>query len=98
MFHWQGILVGLGCFLMIGLLHPVVIWGEYYFGKRIWPIFLLLGIACAICSGLTSNLVASSLIAVLGFCFFWCILELFHQERRVQKGWFPKNPKRTYKE
>ncbi|MBP5571706.1 MAG: DUF4491 family protein [Bacteroidales bacterium] len=31
-----------------------------------------------------------------GFAFscFWGILEMFQQERRVVKGWFPENPKR----
>jgi len=24
----------------------------------------------------------------------WSILELFEQEERVKKGWFPKNPKK----
>ena len=28
---------------------------------------------------------------------FWTIKEVFEQEERVKKGWFPKNPKRTYK-
>ncbi|MBQ3320300.1 MAG: DUF4491 family protein, partial [Spirochaetia bacterium] len=23
-----------------------------------------------------------------------CIIELFHQKKRVEKGWFPKNPRR----
>ena len=27
----------------------------------------------------------------------WWFKEIFEQEKRVQKGWFPKNPKRTYK-
>ncbi|WP_423893355.1 DUF4491 family protein, partial [Filifactor alocis] len=30
----------------------------------------------------------------LGFCLFWSIKELFEQEKRVQKGWYPKNPKK----
>lgn len=28
------------------------------------------------------------------FSFFWSILEVFEQEKRVLKGWFPENPKR----
>ena len=37
-----------------------------------------------------------SLRRKLGFAFssFWSILELFQQEKRVERGWFPKNPKR----
>ncbi|WP_428046148.1 DUF4491 family protein [Candidatus Avelusimicrobium fimicolum] len=29
-----------------------------------------------------------------GFCAQWSIKELFEQEKRVQKGWFVKNPNR----
>ena len=40
------------------------------------------------------NIVLSSALAVVGMSSWWSILELFHQEKRVQKGWFPANPKR----
>ncbi|WP_419485064.1 DUF4491 family protein, partial [Barnesiella intestinihominis] len=43
------------------------------------------------------NVVISSLLGVFAFSSFWSIKEIFEQEKRVQKGWFPKNPKRTYK-
>ncbi|OYP40493.1 hypothetical protein CG709_05125 [Lachnotalea glycerini] len=29
-----------------------------------------------------------------GFSCFWSVQELVEQEKRVEKGWFPKNPKR----
>ena len=28
------------------------------------------------------------------FSCFWSILELFQQKKRVERGWFPANPKR----
>ena len=31
---------------------------------------------------------------VTAFSCFWSILELYEQEKRVDKGWFPRNPKR----
>ena len=34
---------------------------------------------------------------IIAFSSFWTIKEIFEQEERVKKGWFPKNPKRTYK-
>lgn len=43
--NYEGILLGLGSFIMIGIFHPLVIKGEYYFGVRCWPVFLLAGIA-----------------------------------------------------
>ncbi len=42
--NYNGILIGIGTFLIIGLLHPVVIKAEYYFSSRIWPLFLIGGI------------------------------------------------------
>ena len=80
--------------MIIGLLHPVVIKGEYYFGTKIWPLFLFGGIICVVGSILIRNLIASTLLGVLGFSLFWSIHELFEQKERVRKGWFPENPKR----
>ena len=92
--EFSGIIVGLGTFLIIGILHPVVIKCEYYFGTKCWPVFAILGLICCIASLFAGNLVASVLLAVLGFSLFWTIHELFEQAKRVKKGWFPANPKR----
>jgi hypothetical protein len=94
---FTGIIIGLGSFLIIGLLHPVVIKGEYYFGTKIWPLFLIGGIICVVGSILIGNLIVSTLLGVLGFSLFWSIHELFEQKERVRKGWFPENPKRKIK-
>ena len=45
-YHLTGIAIGLSTFLIIGLFHPLVIKGEYFFGTRIWWLFLIAGIAC----------------------------------------------------
>lgn len=92
--NYDGILIGIGTFLIIGLLHPVVIKGEYYFGSRIWPFFLIGGILCIGFSLACAKGVLSALLAVLGFSLLWSIKELSEQKDRVEKGWFPKNPKR----
>lgn len=89
-----GICIGLATFLIIGVLHPVVIKAEYYIGKRIWPAFLVLGVLCIAGSLLISGVILSSLGAVLGFSLLWSIRELFEQEERVKKGWFPANPRK----
>ena len=85
--HLQGLVIGVCTFLIIGLFHPVVIKAEYYWGTRCWWIFLLLGLGGIAASLWLENVMLSSLT----------IKELFDQEKRVQKGWFPKNPRRTYK-
>ena len=60
-------------------------------------LFLLLGIAGAVASLCAENTFISALLGVFAFSSFWGIKEIFEQEERVRKGWFPKNPKRTYK-
>ena len=88
----NGLLIGFGAFLMIGAFHPIVIKSEYYIGKQIWPLFALLGVAAV--SLFLRGTVPSALTAVFGVSCLWSILELFEQEARVKKGWFPKNPKK----
>jgi len=91
---FAGIIIGFGAFFIIGLLHPVVIKGEYYFGTRIWPMFLIAGLACLVTSIIVNNVMISSLMGILGFSLLWSIHELFEQQNRVKKGWFPKNTNR----
>ena len=52
----SGILLGLVSFLCIGLFHPLVIKGEYYFGTKCWWVFACVGIAMLIGSLFTSNI------------------------------------------
>ena len=94
--NYYGILIGIGTFLIIGLLHPVVIKAEYYFSSRIWPLFLIGGILCIGFSLACAKVVSSALLAVLGFSLLWSIKELKEQKERVEKGWFPRNPKRKW--
>lgn len=96
-YHLTGLVIGICTFLIIGIFHPVVIKAEYYWGTRCWWLFLFLGLAGTVGSILVSNLFLSSLLGVFGFSSFWSIHEIFEQEQRVRRGWFPKNPKRTYK-
>ena len=94
--HWEGLAIGISTFLIIGLFHPVVIKAEYYWGKRCWWVFLLLGVAGTVASFCVAHILLSSLLGVFAFSSFWTIKELFEQEERVHKGWFPRNPKRRY--
>ena len=89
-YNLTGIIIGLVTFLIIGLFHPLVIKGEYYFGVKCWWVFLLIGIGGAIAALLLSNVFASSVCGVFAFSCFWSIGELFQQRKRVEKGWFPK--------
>lgn len=91
---WYGLLIGLISFLMIGLFHPIVIKCEYYFTSSVWPVFLIGGVLFCIASLFAGNHIISAGLAVAGFSMLWSIKELKEQEKRVKKGWFPKNLKR----
>ncbi len=87
-----GIIIGVVAFLLIGIFHPIVIKAEYHFSKSIWPLFLAVGIVAVLWSLFIENVIISSALAIFGMCSIWSIGELFQQEKRVDKGWFPKNP------
>ena len=90
--HFHGLIVGLCTFIIIGILHPVVVKAEYYFGTGVWPVFLISGLA-SICFSIFSDVsIFSILMSVMGFSLLWSIRELFEQKKRVGKGWFPENP------
>ena len=92
--HYIGLLIGLATFLTIGLFHPIVIKAEYYFGRRCWWAFLLAGLLFMAASVFVANEYLSIICGVVAFSSLWGILEVFQQHRRVQRGWFPMNPKR----
>ena len=91
--HFTGLIIGVATFVIIGLFHPLVIKGEYYFGVKIWWIFALMGIVAIALSVAVSNVLWSTLLAVWGASSLWSIGELFEQRKRVEKGWFPKREK-----
>lgn len=93
-YNLTGIVIGVVTFLIIGLFHPLVIKGEYYFGVRCWWFFLIMGLAAIVGSIAVQQLLWSTLLAVWGASSLWSIGELFEQRERVAKGWFPANPKR----
>ena len=92
--NFSGIVIGVATFLVIGLFHPLVIKAEYYIGVKSWWLFLLLGIVAAIASLVVASLTLSIILGVVAFSSFWSIGEVFQQKKRVEKGWFPANPKR----
>lgn len=94
-YHLAGLVIGICTFLIIGLFHPIVVKCEYHFGTKCWSVFLLLGIVALIASCAVGDTVVAALLGVFAFSSFWTIKELFEQEERVRKGWFPSNPKRT---
>lgn len=92
--YFQGIIIAIATFLIIGMFHPIVIKSEYRWGTRCWPVFALIGVALLAVSLFISNVLLASVIGVTGCSALWSILEIFEQRERVRKGWFPMNPKR----
>lgn len=90
----EGLIIGVLAFAMIGLFHPLVIWCEYRFTDRIWPLFLVVGIAAVLGSCLVQQSIAAAALAIFGCSCLWSIRELKEQTQRVKKGWFPSNPNR----
>lgn len=92
--NYSGLIIAVITFLVIGLFHPLVVKGEYYFGTRIWWLFAIAGVFFIIASLLVTNDILSPVLGVIGCSCLWSILEIFEQKERVEKGWFPMNPKR----
>ena len=95
--YLHGLFIGVCTFLIIGLFHPLVIKAEYYWGTKSWWIFLIMGIVGCCASIMCENITISALLGVFSFSSFWSIKEVFDQRKRVEKGWFPENPKRKNK-
>lgn len=92
--NWAGLLIGASTFLIIGLFHPLVIKGEYYFGLKVNWAFAIGGIAASVGALVIDSLFWSAILSVIAFSCFWSIKEVYEQRERVRKGWFPRNPKR----
>ena len=92
--NFAGLIVGACTFLSIGMCHPFVIKMEYKFGKQGWWIFLVIGLILTVISLCMPTLIWATVFGAMAFSCFWGILEMFQQETRVLKGWFPENPKR----
>jgi hypothetical protein len=90
--NFQGLVIGIAAFAIIGVFHPIVIKAEYFFGKKVWPIFLFAGLLLIALSLFINNTTISAIAGISGFTSLWSIRELFEQEERVKKGWFPRNP------
>jgi len=94
--YFTGIIIAVSTFLIIGLCHPLVIKTEYYSGTKLWWTYLVAGLAFVAAAFFIENVIISSILGVTGASLLWGIGELFAQKKRVEKGWFPMNPKRKH--
>lgn len=90
----SGLFVGAATFLIIVFGRWACIAGEYYFTKRLWIAFLVIGIASLAANLIIDAVIPASVLSIFGLTMLWGIHEIIEQEERVAKGWFPENPKR----
>ncbi len=95
--YFEGLIIAVVTFLIIGAFHPIVIKSEYYWGVKCWPVFALVGIILLGISLFVQNVLLAAIIGITGCSSLWSVLEMFEQRERVRKGWFPMNPKRKNK-
>lgn len=93
-FNTFGIAVAAAGFVIIGIFHPIVIKAEYYLTSRVWPAFAVAGVLLLAASAAVGDDLVSAVLGFTGCTCLWSIHELKEQTRRVERGWFPKNPKR----
>jgi hypothetical protein len=91
--NFFGLIIGVLAMAIIGAGHIVVVKVEYHLGTRTWPLFLVAGVASLTASLFAEDSLTSGTLGILGFSLLWSIHELFKQEERVRKGWFPKKEK-----
>jgi hypothetical protein len=94
--NYEGLLIGLATFFIIGSFHPLVIWLEYRWGKKPWWIFLVSGLLLCGASLFIHNNWLSIFIGVLGFSCLFSIREMFLQYERAKNGYAKRNPNRSY--
>ena len=94
--YFTGIIIAVATFLTIGIWLPIVIKTEYYWGTRPWIVYLVIGVACIVGALFIESTLLSAVVGVFGASALWGIGELFHQKKRVEKGWFPMNPNRKH--
>lgn len=92
--YFDGIIIAVATFFIIGMFHPIVIKAEYHWGVKCWPLFAVVGVVLLVVSLFIQKPHGSAIVGVIGCSALWSILEIFEQRERVRKGWFPKNPKR----
>ncbi len=92
--NFSGLVLGFATFIIISKARYLTILAEYYFTKKFWIGFLIIGLGLVVAAALTKQMELSAIFAITGFTYLWGIGEIIEQEERVEKGWFPKNPSR----
>ncbi len=91
--EFAGPLFGLAALAVIGLGFFWVIRAEYALGWTWWPYFMAVG-ALAVGASLFVHVAAvSAVLGIAGASVIWGSTELRAQATRVERGWYPANPR-----
>lgn len=97
MLQFAGFWMAIATFLGIWWGHVGVRWLEAH-SPNIWPPALVLlgtGIALNGYSTVAPNLTLAGVSSIIGITLMWDALELYRQQKRVQKGHAPANPQNS---
>lgn len=92
--NFAGIVLAIFMLFAIGFGFFWVIKLEYHLGAGIWKAVLTIGLLICLASLLIQNFWGSALLGIFGGSVVWGATEFPEQEKRVQRGLFPANPKR----
>jgi len=88
--YFDGIIIGLIAFIMIGLFHPLVIYGEYHFGVKICTLFFCFGIISCIILIIIENKIISATIAIIDFIVFGVYMNCSNRKKELKMAGFQK--------
>ncbi|HSQ26357.1 MAG TPA: DUF4491 family protein [Anaerolineales bacterium] len=96
--NFAGIILAVFMLFAIGFGFFWVIKLEYHLGANIWKAVLVIGLLICLASLFMPNFWNSALLGIFGGSIVWGATEFTEQEKRVQRGLFPANPKRYPKD
>ncbi|MBS5344276.1 MAG: DUF4491 family protein [Clostridium sp.] len=71
----EGLFIGIFCFLMISVFHPLVKKQNCFFIERFWLVFFIVGIGNMIGAVFVQDFVWSAMLAIAGVMFLWSMSE-----------------------
>ncbi len=96
--NFAGIILAVFMLFAIGFGFFWVIKLEYHLGANIWKAVLVIGLLICLASLFMPYFWNSALLGIFGGSIVWGATEFTEQEKRVQRGLFPANPKRYPKD
>ncbi len=71
--NFDGLLIGASLVVIMWLGRLACIKGEYYFTKKLWVWFLVVGLLSVLSAFFVKTLIASSVLSIFVFTFLWGI-------------------------